>query len=119
MAPAARPPGAFSFWCLVFDPQVGPERPPHDLRLGTALLYGACFEGSLLVLVEVRGLSGESALRGVLLPRAGRLGRFRHAERVDNSVAAVYIHGTCTTPLSEKGDVAPLGQGRRVHLLMT
>lgn len=68
---------------LVLDPQVGPERPPHDLRLGTALLGGALFEGILFVLVKVGGLPGKAARGGVLLSRAWRSARLRHTARLD------------------------------------
>lgn len=112
-------PGREKSCCLVFDTEVCPERPPHDLRLGTALLGGTRFESTLLVLIEVGGLTGEAALRGVLLPRAGRLARFRHAKKGRQSSSGS-IHSPCMhgDAIQERRRRTAKGRiRRRAHLL--
>lgn len=46
---------------LVLDPEIGPERPADDLRLGASFPIRPLFERGRLVLVEVAHLPDEAA----------------------------------------------------------
>ena len=65
---------------LVFDPEVGPERPPDDLGLGAAFLLRPRFKQAGLVLVEVAHLPDEPG-SGEGLPGSFRLLALRHARK--------------------------------------
>lgn len=77
---------------LVLDPEIGPEGPADNLRLGASFLIRPLFERGRLVLVEVAHLPDEAAA-GEGLP--GSL-RFRLSGRHGESIAERGAYSSAT-----------------------